>query len=134
MSTALQVTLIVVLVAIAIGLIPLLYQLRRTAKGLDAFLISSTKDLSQIAEDVHASRLRMDHLAASLQGSLNEFSALAESAGDVGRTLKQVHTRVHSIIEYASQNFGSIIGGLGTVLALYKCRSTPDKPDKEPRS
>ncbi len=133
MSTALQVTLILVLVAIAIGLIPLLNQLRRTAKALDAFLLSSQKDLAQIAEDVHAGRLRMDRLANSVQGSLNEFSTLAESAGEVGRSLKQVHARVHSIIEYASRNFGSIVGGLGTVLALYKCRSTPDKPEKEPQ-
>lgn len=133
MSTVLQVTLILVLVALAIGLVPLLYQLRRTAMGLDAFLLSSKRDLAQIAEDVHASRLRMDRLATSVQGSLNEFSTLAESAGDVGRSLKQVHTRIHSIIEYASRNFGSIVGGLGTVLALYKCRSTPDQSDKEPQ-
>ena len=72
MSIALQATLILVLAAIAIGLVPLLFQMRRTAQGLDAFLIASRRDLSQIADDVHASRLRMDHLAVSLQASLDE--------------------------------------------------------------
>lgn len=134
MSIALEVTLIVVLVAIAIGLIPLLYQLRRTAQTLDAFLLSSRRDLSQIAEDVHASRLRMDHLAASFQVSLGEFSDFAELFGDVGRTLKQFHTRFHSSIEATSRNLGGIIGGISAALAFFKSRPTTPEPDKESRS
>ncbi|MBK7293439.1 MAG: hypothetical protein IPI84_06600 [Holophagaceae bacterium] len=62
MPLALEITLILVLIALAVGLVPLLHQLRRTAQSLDLFLLSTRKDLTQIAEDVHASRLRMDHL------------------------------------------------------------------------
>ena len=122
MPIALEVTLIVVLAALAIGLVPLLFQLRRTAQGLDAFLLSSRKDLSQIAEDVHASRLRMDQLAGSLQASLDELSIFVRLIGEVGRTVKDFHTRFHSTIESASRNLGGIVGGVSAVLAFFKSR------------
>lgn len=48
MSIALEVTLIAVLITLAVGLVPLLFQLRRTASHLDAFLLSSKTDLSKI--------------------------------------------------------------------------------------
>ncbi len=125
MSIALELTLIVVLVALAVGLVRLLVQLRRTAQGLDAFLLSSSKDLSQIAEDVHASRLRMDHLAASLQVSLDELSGLARMMGELGRTVQDLNRRYHSTIESASRNLGGIVGGISAVLAFFKRRQSP---------
>jgi hypothetical protein len=131
MPIALEITLIVVLAALAIGLVPLLFQLRRTAQGLDDFLLSSKKDLSQIAEDVHASRLRMDHLVGSLQTSLDDLSAFAQLTGEVGRTLKQFHTRFHTTIEAASRNLGGILGGVSAVLAFFKNRETPLKTEQE---
>ena len=134
MPIALEITLIVVLAALAVGLVPLLFQLRRTARGLDAFLFTSRRELSQIAEDVHASRLRMDHLVGSLQTSLDELSAVAQLAGDVGRTLKVFHTRFHNTIESASRNLGGIIGGISTVLTFFRNRETPNKPEQEQES
>jgi uncharacterized protein YoxC len=125
MSIALELTLIVVLVASAVGLVRLLVQLRRTAQGMDAFLLSSSKDLSQIAEDVHASRLRMDHLAASLQVSLDELSGLAGMMGELGRTVQDLNRRYHSTIESASRNLGGIVGGISAVLAFFKRRQSP---------
>jgi hypothetical protein len=129
MPIALEITLIIVLAASTVGLVPLLFQLRRTAKGLDDFLLSSQKDLSQIAEDVHASRLRMDHLVGSLQTSLDDVSAFTQMTGEVGRTLKQFHTRFHNTIESASRNLGGILGGVSAVLTYFKNKETPDKPD-----
>ena len=125
MSIALEVTLIVVLAALAAGLMPLLFQLRRTAQGLDTFLLSTKRDLAQIAEDVHASRLRMDQLADSLQDSLDELSTCARVVGDIGRSVKDFHSRFHSTIESASRNFGGIIGGVSAVLAFFKSKRTP---------
>jgi uncharacterized protein YoxC len=124
MPIALEITLILVLLALAVGLVPLLYQLRRTAQGLDLFLLSTKKDLSQIAEDVHASRLRMDHLAGSLEVSLCEFSVFARSIGEVGSTVKELNARFRTTIESASRTFGGVLGGISTVLAFFKRRST----------
>lgn len=129
MPVALEITLIVVLVALAIGLVPLLFQLRRTAQGMDAFLLSSRRDLSQIADDVHAARLRVDHLADSLQMSLAEVSVFARMLGEVGRTVKDFQCRVHSTIESASRNFGGILGGISAVLAFFKGRQSPHEPE-----
>lgn len=129
MPLALEITLIVVLVVLALGLLPLLHQLRRTAQGLDLFLSSSRKDLSQIAEDVHASRLRMDHLAGTLQVSMAELSSFAKSVGEVGSSVKELHARFRNSIESASRNFGGIIGGVSAVLAFFKSKQTQQDPE-----
>ena len=105
MRIALELTLILVLLALAAGLVPLLFQLRRTAQGLDAFLLSTRKDLAQITEDVHASRLRMDHLGVSIQIYLDEIS------GFVG---------VLRAVKEAVKSFGGIFGGIGSVLNLFR--------------
>jgi len=111
------------------GLLPLLHQLRRTARGLDLFLLSARKDLTQIAEDVHASRLRMDHLAGALQVTLSEVAAFATSIGEVGDTLNDLHTRFKNTIESASRNIGGIIGGVSSVLTFFKSKQTPQEPE-----
>lgn len=131
MPLALEVTLILVLTSLSVGLVPLLFQLRRTAQGLDVFLLSSRKDLAQIAEDVHASRVRMDLLAVSLQASLDEVSAFAQMTGKVGSTLEKFHTRFQNTIESASQNLGGILGGVGAVLAFFKRKPTKNESDPE---
>lgn len=129
MPIALEVTLIVVLIALAIGFVPLLFQLRRTAQGMDAFLLSARRDLSQITEDVHASRLRIDHLAESLQTSLVELSTFARALGEVGRTVKDFHSRFQGTIELASRNLGGIIGGISAALAFFKGKRTHPEPE-----
>lgn len=55
MHTALEIALIVVLTAIAAGLVPLLFQLRRTAQDLDLFLLSWRKDSSRSAGTINGS-------------------------------------------------------------------------------
>ncbi len=124
MPIALEITLIVVLVALAVGLLPLLFQLRHTARGVDAFLLSTRRDLSQIAEDVHESRLRMDQLTGSLQTYLDELSTFVQLMGEVGQTVRNFHNSFHSTIESASRNFGGIIGGASAVLAFFKSRKS----------
>jgi uncharacterized protein YoxC len=129
MPIALEITLILVLIAVAVALVSLLFQLRKTAQGLDLFLLSTKQDLSQIAEDVHTSRLRMDHLAGSLAGSLAELSVFAKSVGEVGNTLADLHARFRNTIDSASRNLGGIIGGISAVLAFCKSRPTSQEPE-----
>ena len=129
MPIALEITLILVLVAVAVAVVPLLYQLRKSAQAMDLFLLSKKLDLAQIAEDVHASRLRMDHLASTLQSTLYEFSVFAKSVGELGGWLKELQTNFRTSLESASRNFGGIIGGISAVLAFLKTRQTPHEPE-----
>lgn len=125
MPIPLEITLILVLLATAVGLVPLLYQLRRTAQALDLFLLSTKKDLSQIADDVHASRLRMDHLAGTLQLTLCELSLFAKTMGEFGTKVKELHAVFHNSLESASRNVGGVIGGISAVLAFFNHKPTP---------
>jgi uncharacterized protein YoxC len=132
MSVLLEVTLIVVLISIAVGLVPLLVQLRGTAQKLEVFLLSSQRDLAQIADDVHASRLRVERLTESLQSSVDELASFAQVLGDVGCSIKSLHARAHQVFESASRQVGGLLGGISTVLALFK--STPTPHTSETRS
>ena len=131
MPVALEITLILVLVAVAAALVPLLYQLRKSAQAVDLFLLSTKQDLAQIAEDVHASRLRMDHLAGTLQSTLYEFSIFAKSVGELGGWLKELQATFRNSLESASRNFGGILGGISAALAFFKSRQTPHEPERE---
>jgi uncharacterized protein YoxC len=129
MPIALEITLILVLVALAVGLVPLLFQLRQTAQGLDQFLLSTKKDLSQIAEDVHASRLRMDNLASTLQQTLCEFSVFAKTVGELGSRVKELQAEYRNSLEATSRIVGSAIGGISAVLTFLKNRQTNPAPE-----
>ncbi len=131
MPIALEVTLILVLIAVAMGLLPLLFQLRRTAQNFDAFLLSTRKDLSQITEDVHVSRLRMDQLTGSIQTYLDELSTFVQLMGEVGQTVRNFHSRFHNTVESASRNFGGIIGGVSAVLAFFRSKRTTHECEQE---
>lgn len=118
MLIALEITLILALATIVASLVPLLHQLRRSARGLDLFLAYTRKDLAQIAEDVHASRLRMDELACTLQPALADFSTLAKVAGDLGIQASRLHDRYRTSLETTSRWAGGVMGGISTVLAF----------------
>ena len=129
MPIALEVTLILFLVALSVGLLPLFFQMRRTGQGLEAFLLATRKDLAQIAEDVHASRIRMDHLGISLQASLDEVLSFAQTMGEIGAMVKNFHNRFHNSIESASMNLGGIIGGISALLTYFKRKPTSTEPE-----
>jgi len=131
MPIALEITLIIALAAVTIGLLGLFFRLGRTAQGVDAFLVASRADLAQIAGDVHASRLRMDQLAISLQASLDEISGVARLMGDVGRTIKELHNRYQCTLESITRNIAIVIGGISAVLAFFKSRQSPHEHEQE---
>lgn len=120
MPISLQITLVVVLLVSTMGLLSLFFYLGRAARSLDTFLQGAQKDLARISEDAHASRLRMDKLADSLQISLDEFAGLAQAAGNVGRMVNELQLQFQIGIESVSRNLGSLLGLLGPVLAAFR--------------
>lgn len=68
MEPVLIVTLVLVLLTLTSFAIPLLIQLRRTAAALERMAESATSDLKQVAEDVRATRLQVESVAARFMG------------------------------------------------------------------
>ncbi len=131
MSSALQITLIMVLLALAAGCLSVAFYLGRAARSLDLFLQGAQKDLSRISDDAHGSRLRMDQLADSLQVSLDEFAGLAQTAGKVGRMVNDFQTQFQCGMQSVSRNLGSLLGLLGPVLAVFRSPRQPHGEEKE---
>ena len=83
MAPMLQIIIAAVLVALCACLVPLLLQLRRTARAVEKFADSARQDLSGMAGDVHQVRQRVDQVAdlaaagLALPGSLGEWLARA---------------------------------------------------------
>jgi len=119
----------VVLVLFAVGVVPLLFQLRTTAKGLDHFLVALETDLSRIAEDVHASRRSMDLLATTLQASLDDLAVFGRLMGGLATSLDGYNTRFKRSLESTSMYIGGILGGVSAVLAFFKSKSTSHPSD-----
>jgi hypothetical protein len=134
MPLLLELTLVLVLLAIGGALVSLLFQLRRTAQGLDAFLLSTRKDLLQITEDVHASRLRMDHLGISLQYYLDEISGFIAVARDVKEGVTSFTGALRRALDPASNPFAGIIGGITAVMTLFRRNRAKREPEPEPKA
>ena len=132
MPIALEITLIVTLILLVLFLVPVLYQLRRTAEGLDQFLLATRKDLAQITEDIHASRLRVDHLAGTLQLTLCEFSVFTKTLSELGAQAKGLQANFHSSLEAASRGLGGVIGGISAALAFFKSKPSAPEGPKDP--
>lgn len=131
MPIALELTLILVLLAIAAGLVPLLFQLRRTAQGLDAFLLATRKDLAQMTEDVHASRVRMDHLGVSAQLYLDEVAGFIGVMRSVKEGVRTVAAGIRGALGPASNPMVGLLAGLGAVLVLFRRSRAPKTPVPE---
>lgn len=131
MPISLQITLVVVLLAVAAGLLSVCFYTGRAARSLDAFLQEAHKDLARISDDAHASRLRMDQLADSLQICLDEFAGFARTAGSLGRLVNELQNQFQTGLETASRSLGSLLGLLGPVLAALRSPRQHHGEEKE---
>jgi hypothetical protein len=131
MPISLQITLIVVLLALAAGALSVCFYLGRAASSLDGLLRTAQKELTRISDDAHASRLRMDQLADSLQISLDEFAGCARMVGNAGRLVNELQIQFQSGMESASRNLGSFLGLLGPVLAAFRSPRQRHGEEKE---
>ena len=135
MPRLLELTLVLVLLVLTAGVVSLLWQLRRTAQGLDAFLLATRKDLAQITEDVHASRVRMDLLGAAVQTHLDEISGFIGAIRAVKEGVKGFMGAVARIFAPSSNTLVGILGGIKAVVELWRrSRARKDPPAPGPAS
>ncbi len=128
MPIPLEITLIVVLLAVGAAVVPLLLQLRRTAKEAEVLMHSAKEDLTRLAGYAHAFNRRVE----SLQGSLDEFAGLARALGDTGRMVKAFQVQCQSGLDSASRVISSVLGGLEAVRALFGHKPQPPQCEQEP--
>jgi hypothetical protein len=70
METWLQIVVAVVVVAVGGCLVPLILQLRRTARSVEALAESARADLGRIAQDIHETRVGVDKVVGLVERSL----------------------------------------------------------------
>jgi hypothetical protein len=87
MDRTLQFVLVLVVVVLAGFLVPLLMQLNRTAKAMQALAESAKEDLSKMSGDVHEVRLHIERLAALTERSLELPATASAMASSVIRSL-----------------------------------------------
>lgn len=120
MSILLQITIMAVLCGLAAVLVALLMQIRRTARGMEVFLESSQRSLVAIADDVHAACHRMNAVADSLQGSLDELAIYARSLGDLRRSVRDFHARIQSALECATHSCGGLMKAISATQGVFR--------------
>ena len=79
--------LVLAVVVLAAFLIPLLIQLHRTAKAVEALAENARQDLASIAEDVHEARLQMEKVATLAEQTLAFPAAAGSLAASLTRSL-----------------------------------------------
>lgn len=96
-------------------LVPLLLQARRTAVAVERLADSATRDLKQMAEDMHQTRIRVEGLCDMAQQSLEHPSTLTKVvAGLVGAVPLLFGRR-----EATTDIFQTLLTGLRTALNLF---------------
>lgn len=104
MHLALQIVLVLAVLALVGFLVPLLVQLRRTARAAEELARSARRDLDRMTQDVHHMRLRVEELSGTVQEALELPSAIS-------RTLSGLLQAVPAL-------FGRKEGGTGSLELL----------------
>ncbi len=123
MPPLLMYVLAAAIVALTVALLPLLNQLQRTAASAERFLDSAKDDVRRIQEDVRATRERIDALAGSAQGAVDQLNGLAKHLADLGTGLKG---SVDGLLGRMGSgggggfSFGGFLGTLGALVALLR--------------
>jgi hypothetical protein len=114
MSETLQIVLALVLVALAGFLVPLLVQLRRTAKAMEELAKSTSRDISRVAEDVNHIRVQVEEVTALAK------DAMALPAG-LGRLAGAFTQRLPSSPGGAGSTLAELlVAGIQAALALFR--------------
>ena len=120
MTDPLPLTLIVVLIVLALGVLATLYQLQRTARKFEAFLEATQRDLGSITADIHAFRLHVEQLIAPLHSTTRELSDFAHALGELTQGLRRTQDRVRDGFRRVSCYLSGLTRGVTTLLPFLR--------------
>lgn len=115
MSMWLQILLGLSVAVITAFLIPFLLQVRRTAAAMERLANSASRDLGQIAEDIHQTRLRMEEVSQLARHSLEHPATLTKVVAGVIGGLSFLFRRPGGSSDFLE----SLLTGLRSALNLF---------------
>lgn len=127
MTPLLQIVIALVLLVLCGVLVPLLLQLRRTARSVQELAESARQDLNVIATDLHHVRGRLDQLADLAASSMALPATLGDLMGSLSRSIPDLLGR------QASGWIGIVIAGLKFAMDQF-LRPKQRRPEPEPEA
>jgi hypothetical protein len=116
MSLPLQVVLGLAVVTLTVFLVLLLVQARRTAAAVERLADSATRDLRQMAEDIHEVRRQVDEVAGLARSILELPSALTQVLVGLAQAVPAFFRRERS----SSVWIDSLLTAIQTALHLFR--------------
>jgi len=103
---------LLVLLGICVGfLVPLLLQMRRTARRAELFMEKAQDDLMPLLKDLRETSERAARLARAAEEDFNQLSPLFRCLGDAGKSLHTLTDALHSdMFRYAGSALGFWLG------------------------
>ena len=111
--------LIILTVAVAVGigfLVPVLFELRRSAKRLTSVLTIAEQSLNPLLRDLNATVQNLDHVTSDIGAVTDDVRVFSGSIRRVGRSVEELS----GLVSVASFGFGARLAalkvGIGTGL------------------
>lgn len=117
-SSLLVASLIIAILCVTGLILPLLWQLRKTAVSLERFFDSATKDLHQVATDVHEARSRIDEIAGTVRGSADSLASFSRSVSNLGASLQIAAESVIGARALVTKSVGGVVGALSAGVSI----------------
>jgi hypothetical protein len=116
MSTALQIVLCLSVATLTVFLVLLLVQARRTAAAMEKLAADATRDLRQVAEDIHEVRNQVDEVARVARTAFELPSATTQVVAGIVRGLPALFGRRKNTTNWID----SLLTGIQTALHLLR--------------
>jgi uncharacterized protein YoxC len=100
-----------VCVVLAAFLVPLLFQLKRTARDVDALIDDLRRELVPTLREIRETAQHLNRAAAELETGAEKTAPLFDSIGEVGESIRSVNSFFHKdLSRYAGNAAGLWLG------------------------
>lgn len=119
MTEQLFFVVIAAVVVILLGfLIPVILQLRKTAKSVENFLKATQESLTPLLSELKESAERLNKISENIEGAVSNVRHLANAVGEIGTMVDEVNDFVKQTGSSFSIKTASIGAGVKAVLGV----------------
>jgi uncharacterized protein YoxC len=119
MSSPTVIWMIILTGAVAVGigfLVPVLFELRRSAKKLTSVLTIIERSLDPLLHDLNATVRKLDLVTADIGALTSDVRVFTGSARRVGRSVEELSGLVSTITFWPATRLGALRAGVGVGL------------------